>query len=40
MFISKTKELAVMSVVLVFGVLGPSIFLASNFQEYNGKHPK
>ena len=26
-----------MGTILVTGVLGPSIYLAANFQEYNGK---
>jgi len=30
-------ELAVFGVVLAVGILGPSIYLASNFQEFNGK---
>ena len=26
-----------MSVVLVVGILGPSVYIAANMQEYNGK---
>ena len=26
-----------MAVVIITGVFGPSMYLASNFQEYNGK---
>ncbi len=31
------KELAVVAIVMITGMFGPSMYLASNFQEYNGK---
>jgi hypothetical protein len=31
------KELAVMGIVLLTGILGPSVYFAANMQEYNGK---
>lgn len=37
LIINLKKEFFVMGAILVTGVLGPSIYLAANFQEYNGK---
>jgi hypothetical protein len=31
------KELAVVAIIMITGMFGPSMYLASNFQEYNGK---
>ena len=32
------KELIVMGVFIVCGILGPPLYMATNIQEYNGKN--